>query len=149
VGRHHQAAAMLHLLETERSEMLAVIGRRRVGKTELVWQTLGSRFDFEITGIQHATTSAQLKNFANKYNEYAKPSIPIAPPRNWQDAFQLLKDWLSKRRSKKKIVFFFDEIRWIATKRSNFLELIGDFLNGWVFRQVLKIFLMKLPGASR
>jgi hypothetical protein len=54
------------LLETNRSEMLAVIGRRRVGKTELVWQTLGSRFDFEMTGIQHASTAAQLKKFANK-----------------------------------------------------------------------------------
>jgi hypothetical protein len=134
VGRHHQATTILHLLETPRSEMLAVIGRRRVGKTELIWQSLGARFDFEITGIQHATTSAQLKNFANKYNEYAKPSIPIAPPGNWQDAFQLLKDWLSKRRSKKKIVLFFDEIPWIATKRSNFLELIGHFWNDWAVR---------------
>lgn len=58
VGRSHQATSMLHLLETPRSEMLAVIGRRRVGKTELAWQTLGSRFDFIMTGIQHATASA-------------------------------------------------------------------------------------------
>ncbi|MCU0374102.1 MAG: ATP-binding protein [Chitinophagaceae bacterium] len=134
VGRQHQANTMLRLLETNRSEMLALIGRRRVGKTELVWQTLGSRFDFEMTGIQHATNRAQLKNFANKYNQYAKPPIPIDVPRNWQDAFQLLKHWLSKRRSKKKIVLFFDEIPWIATKRSNFLELIGHFWNDWAVR---------------
>lgn len=134
VGRHYQAASMLHLLETPRSEMLAILGRRRVGKTELVWKTFGLRFDFEMTGIQHATTTVQLKNFASKYNQYAKPSIPIAPPRNWQDAFQVLKDWLGKRRSKKKIVLFFDEIPWIATTRSNFLELLGHFWNDWAVR---------------
>jgi hypothetical protein len=31
-------------------------------------------------------------------------------------------------------VLFFDEIPWIATKRSNFLELIGHFWNDWAVR---------------
>ncbi|HSK11617.1 MAG TPA: ATP-binding protein, partial [Phnomibacter sp.] len=129
VGRSHQAASMLHLLETARSEMLAVFGRRRVGKTELVWKVLGNRFDFEITGIQHGSTASQLENFAHKFNEYAKPTIPLETPRNWQDAFQHLKLWLGRKRSKKKMVLFFDELPWMATPRSNFLELLGHFWN--------------------
>lgn len=134
VGRSHQASSMLHLLETSRSEMLAVFGRRRVGKTELVWQVLGNKFDFEITGIQHGSTASQLGNFANKFNEYAKPTTPIEAPRTWQEAFQHLKLWLGRRRSKKKIVLFFDELPWMSTPRSNFLELLGHFWNDWAVR---------------
>ncbi len=125
---------MLDLLASDRSEMLAIIGRRRVGKTELIRQVYAGRIDFEITGIQHATTAMQLQNFAGAFNQYIKPAIPVKAPANWQDAFTWLKEWLRKRKSKRKAVLFFDELPWLATKRSMLLEILGHFWNDYASR---------------
>ena len=44
--------------------MVAVIGRRRVGKTFLINTVYGTNIDFEITGIENTPLQRQLKNFA-------------------------------------------------------------------------------------
>jgi AAA+ ATPase superfamily predicted ATPase len=77
--------------------MVALIGRRRVGKTHLIKQVFGQLYDFEMTSIQHASTATLLANFSNKLNQYANPPEPISPPKNWLDAFTLLKQHLSKK----------------------------------------------------
>lgn len=111
--------------------MVALIGRRRVGKTHLVKQVFGRLYDFEITGIQHASTATLLANFANKLNQYANPLDPISPPKNWLDAFTLLKQYLLKKETGQKKVVFIDELPWMGTKRSGFLEMLGHFWNDW------------------
>lgn len=129
VGRQREATQMLDLLENNRSDMLAVLGRRRVGKTELIRQVYSGKIDFEITGIQHANTAMQLQNFADKFNECIKPEIPVKRPANWQEAFTWLKKWMMGRKNKRKVVLFFDELPWLATPRSMFLEMFGHFWN--------------------
>jgi AAA+ ATPase superfamily predicted ATPase len=43
---------------------VASYGRRRVGKTYLVRETLSGQFSFEISGLANANTKEQLLNFS-------------------------------------------------------------------------------------
>ncbi len=60
VGREKEASTLQSLLVTGESELVSVIGRRRVGKTFLVQSVYAGRIAFEITGIQNATLKEQL-----------------------------------------------------------------------------------------
>lgn len=131
VGRTVELELLRKALVSERSEMIVVIGRRRVGKTHLIKQAFGDRLDFEMTGIQHANLSLQLANFFNKLQEFFKLEKAVAPPVTWFEAFSLLKAQLPPKRRGRKKVIFLDELPWICTPKSGFLEALGHFWNDW------------------
>ncbi|HWK08043.1 MAG TPA: ATP-binding protein [Puia sp.] len=140
IGRAKEKELLQNSLKSGKSELIAVIGRRRVGKTHLIRQVLGDLLDYEMTGMQHTAMSIQLTNFTNKITEYSKPELPIKTPANWLEAFNLLQAYLSRKRSNQKKVIFFDELPWIATTRSGFLEALGHFWNDWaVYNHVVII----------
>ncbi len=51
------------LANSNKSEFIAVYGRRRVGKTFLIRQAFEHKFSFQVTAIANAKTSQQLYNF--------------------------------------------------------------------------------------
>jgi uncharacterized protein len=130
-GRALETGILRDLLKSASSEMVAVIGRRRVGKTHLVRQVYTPYTCFEVTGIQHAPVSGQLENFTNKLREFFRLPKSAVPPATWLQAFNLLKGLLQKNKSKKKRVIFIDELPWMATAKSGFLEALGHFWNDW------------------
>lgn len=54
------------IVESPKSEFLAVYGRRRVGKTFLLREFFEYKFDFQISGLANADTKQQLFNFRVK-----------------------------------------------------------------------------------
>ena len=131
VGRKEESTILQKALDSDQAELVAVIGRRRVGKTYLVRQVYGDLIQFEMTGIQNATRAEQLKHFTNRLNFHVKPAIPYKPPTNWLDAFQMLTLYFESQDLSEKIVLFFDELPWIATHKSGFLKAFGAFWNNW------------------
>ena len=130
IGRTEEIGLLKKAIESRRSEMIAIIGRRRVGKTHLIKHVFGKTLDFEMTGMQHAVMSDQLTNFAQKLTEFSMPALPIKTLANWLEAFSLLRTYLLGKGAKKKFLFF-DELPWIATAKSGFLEALGYFWNDW------------------
>ena len=53
IGREKEISLLNDALRSEEAEMIAVIGRRRVGKTFLVRQTYQKELVFEFTGLQN------------------------------------------------------------------------------------------------
>ena len=51
VGRKSEIAELNKLYNSDRAEFVVVYGRRRVGKTFLIKQTLKNRFTFQHTGV--------------------------------------------------------------------------------------------------
>ena len=80
VGREKEFKILKDLLETGEAELMSIIGRRRVGKTLLVNHAYQEHYAFDLIGIQNGSLAAQLKNFADQFNFYAKLQYPIAPP---------------------------------------------------------------------
>ena len=72
------------IYESDRSEFVAVYGRRRVGKTYLIKQYFKNRMDFYVTGICDGTPEEQYANFNRQLCEYSKSYFPIVD--NWFDA---------------------------------------------------------------
>jgi uncharacterized protein len=100
------------LLASERSEFLAVTGRRRVGKTFLIDTLLKEHYCFSLTGVQNGNLTTQLVNFAVKVAEYDGTNQPNVAD-NWQMAFLNLKTYLKTLDKDKKQVIFIDELPWL------------------------------------
>ena len=53
IGRKNEQEILLKALNSSEPEMVAIIGRRRVGKTFLIRTVYDNRIDFELTGVQN------------------------------------------------------------------------------------------------
>ena len=132
IGRTKEQETLRKALLSDESEMVAIIGRRRVGKTFLIRSAYRERIDLEFTGVQNATRREQLDSFHFLLQKYARRNTILNLPKNWLEAFhQLITVLENKNTSKKKKVIFFDELPWLATKKSGFLKALGFFWNNW------------------
>jgi uncharacterized protein len=138
IGRKEEQVLLSKVLESKEAEMVAVIGRRRVGKTYLINKVFEDNMVFDITGTQNGTTQRQLQNFADQLEAYIRPFRTVNRPTNWQEAFKVLRHYLQDLLNEDihtKKVLFFDELPWLAGQKSGFLEAFGYFWNSWASRQ--------------
>lgn len=133
IGRKEELEILNDALESHEAEMVAVIGRRRVGKTFLVNTVYNRRIIFELTGIQDASLQKQLKNFRYQLGEASGKSEE--KPADWFDAFVQLIQFLKTKQGEEKMVVFLDELPWLATRRSGFLQGLSFFWNSWAVKQ--------------
>ncbi len=141
IGRKEEQAILQKALSSPEAEMVAVIGRRRVGKTFLVNTAYQGQIVFSITGTQNGATARQLQNFRDQLEAHTKPYTALPVPKNWQEAFKMLRRYLQELvpEPAAKKVLFFDELPWLAGHRSGFLEAFGYFWNSWAAQQPLVV----------
>ena len=72
VGRIAEQKILADRLASSESELIAIYGRRRVGKTYLVRTFCKEEMVFEFTGIHGATMKTQLENFSRALQLAAK-----------------------------------------------------------------------------
>lgn len=135
IGRTKEKAILKEALDSNESEMVAVIGRRRVGKTFLVNSIYKEQIVFEVTGLQNASRKEQLENFTLQLKEAYGSALPLEKPSSWLQAFALLITFLKQVESTEKKVVFFDELPWMATHKSGFLNGLSYFWNSWAVKQ--------------
>jgi uncharacterized protein len=134
VGREKEIETLENLLITEESEFVSVIGRRRVGKTFLVQSVYAERLAFEVTGIQNASLAEQLENFSVTLNLRSQSILLPSIPKTWLEAFRLLILYLENTKKTEKRVVFFDELPWLSSHKSGFLNAFGFFWNSWAVK---------------
>lgn len=137
VARHRERHVLHEAITSSEAELVAVYGRRRVGKTFLVREVYASSICFELVGTYDGVSSTQLREFAAALDRASRAPAPSSPPPDWQQAFDRLAAFLTDhlRRRKHKQVVFFDEVPWLASRRSGFLAAFGHFWNAWASRQ--------------
>jgi len=135
IGRKEETAVMQDLLNSKEAEMLAVIGRRRVGKTFLVRTVYKEFISFEITGMQQSSQKEQLKDFSYQLSQISKMGKQQPTPGNWQEAFRQLAAVLDQLKTTSKKVLFFDELPWLASRKSGFLPALDHFWNTWASKK--------------
>jgi len=129
IGRLKEKEVLTNALASSRSELIAVYGRRRIGKTFLIREFYEQEMVFSMTGYSEGNRAVQIKNFMTKLNE-ATNKFKDNEPKDWIDSFILLKEYItSLRKRKTKKVIFIDEFPWIATKKSGFLAAFENFWN--------------------
>lgn len=127
-GRQQEISILQNLLQKERSEFVAVYGRRRIGKTYLVRQVYAEHIVFECSGLHQKDFSQQLENFWLTLLE-ASPKEKPPMPKTWLQAFAQLKTYLNGLNGTQKKVVFLDEVPWFETPRTGFLAALDNFWN--------------------
>lgn len=128
IGRKKEIAILRDAYESEYSEFVAVYGRRRVGKTFLVREAFDYNFTFQHAGLAKSTMRKQLLAWKSSL---ADAGYKVgATPKNWIEAFDMLKDLIRNSTETKKVIFI-DEMPWMDTKRSEFIPALEYFWNGW------------------
>ncbi len=135
IGRNDEKARLHESLRSTSSELIAVYGRRRVGKTYLIRNTYGKYIKFEMTGLSGGNKENQLGVFWKELNRVSNKFKEKEKPTNWDEAFELLKKYLNGIRGKTKKVIFLDEFPWLDTHKSDFLMYFGHFWNTYCERR--------------
>ena len=123
IARQRECEELQSCMDSNESEFVIVCGRRRIGKTFLVEQFFEGKYDFKFVGGHNLRTRDQLNNFAKALKAYSgtKP----APFKDWVDAFDALEDYLSTLPDDRRKVIFIDEMPWMDSRRSDFVNTIS------------------------
>lgn len=147
-GRVHEVKILERLFRSTQPEFLALYGRRRVGKTYLIHEFFKDKgIYFTITGSVNSNKKLQLRKF---YRELKKtfPFLNSAKePQDWDEALYALKEAVSQIDVTKKIIIFFDELPWLAAKRSGFLPAL-EYLWNQYFSHMNNIILIVCGSAA-
>lgn len=127
VGRRQEIATLDEIMARKQAQLVAVYGRRRVGKTYLVRQYYANKFTFYHTGEANVGMQDQLLGFRDSLKDYGH-TCPV--PRSWREAFRELRSLIENSSDSKKVVFI-DEMPWMDTPRSRFLSALEHFWNAW------------------
>jgi hypothetical protein len=129
IGRIEEQKILFGKLNSGEAELIAVYGRRRVGKTFLIRSYCKGKIIFEVTGIHEASFKDQLQNFSLALQTSMKSKVPLATPENWVKAFHMLDQFINTLPRKKPAVLYFDEFPWIHTQKSGFLQAFEHWWN--------------------
>lgn len=118
IGRDREIKLLNQLWNSKEAEFMAVYGRRRVGKTYLIREFFSDKdaVYFELSGEKDGGLQSQLDNFIEIFSKVFFGGVLLQTPKSWKSAFFLLTQELEKLPKSKKMVFFFDELPWLATK---------------------------------
>jgi uncharacterized protein len=135
IGREHELNTFRNLYKTDKSDLVVVVGRRRVGKTHMIKEAFNDKFDFHFTGIQKSGKETTFIAFKEKLASYQKNPLPFVTPDNWMGAFNLLKNHLRSLPKKRKKTVFLDEFPWMDVHMSGFVPAFEYFWNDWAVDQ--------------
>lgn len=137
IGRAEECRLIEEYCSSNKAEMIAVYGRRRVGKTYLVKQFFDEEFDFYFTGSYDTSKNIQLDLFKK---ELVRCGSKCGNLKDWFQAFDALREYLETIK-KERVVVFLDELPWMDTAKSNFVSAFSYFWNSWAVSQKnLKLF---------
>ena len=139
IGRKQEKDELMAIYHRRQAQLVAVYGRRRVGKTYLIRELFKDDFSFYHTGVSPVELQnsnlleSQLTAFNYSYQQYGGEVLPR--PESWMEAFNRLKSLLLKQDASKRTVVFLDEMPWMDTPRSGFITAFEHFWNGWAAGQ--------------
>lgn len=140
IGRRIEFEKLQSAMDKDRAQLIAVYGRRRVGKTFLVNEFFEGKFAFKHTAVSPVDDATkkkrknlmtiQLQEFYYSMRSYGLNSGESVPA-DWQEAFYMLEQLLSKKDDGKRQVIFIDELPWMDTPKANFMLAFEHFCNDW------------------
>lgn len=131
VGRENEIKILQRLLQSKEPELLAIYGRRRIGKTFLIRSCYRKNMTFSCIGQPNGKTRDQLANFTAQLNHHFPNRRTLLVPSTWQEAFVRLRENIDTLEGDGKKVLFFDELPWLDTHKSRFLSAFGYFWNSF------------------
>lgn len=135
IGRENEQNKLLELLNRDQADLIAVYGRRRIGKTFLIQETFKNKFLFRHSGLsldeenKNKKTEIQLEYFYKSLLLYGTKNINV--PKDWFEAFLYLEQLIIEKDNGEKQVIFIDELPWLDTPNSHFISAFEGFWNNF------------------
>lgn len=138
IGRKDEINTLERRYNSNKSEFIAIYGRRRVGKSFLVSEVFGKNILFKAVGTYIKDGDKDYESYRKLQLDHFYDSLLLAglsdkeaKPTCWREAFSLLRKVLQRKRSKRKVVFL-DELPWLAGPQSSeMIAELGHFWNLW------------------
>jgi len=136
IGRKKEIQELNERYDSGNAEFIAIYGRRRVGKTYLIDETLKDRITFRHAGLSPIDEKNH-KNSLKEQLKYFYLSLQLHGmkktkcPTSWLEAFFMLDSHLKSIDNGTRQVVFLDELPWMDTPRSGFITALEAFWNGW------------------
>ena len=134
IGRKQEIETLRKYHESNESEFLVIYGRRRVGKTFLIRQYYEDKFFFYATGIapedsDKTRLQVNLERFGKSLSQYGIDKNAV--PATWMEAFDRLREGIINNGTHDKKVIFLDEMPWMDTPKSSFINALEYFWNSF------------------
>ena len=140
IGREKEIKELNELYHSEDAELIALYGRRRVGKTYLIDEVFRDKLNFRHAGLSPIDSEKenvkahlmkdQLTHFFRSLTMQGYKGKKT--PESWLEAFYMLEDLLvEKYKDNERIVVFLDEMQWLDTPKAKFMTGFEAFWNGW------------------
>lgn len=137
-GRNKEINILDRIYKSKKSELVAIYGRRRVGKSYLVSECFGKKILFKAVGTYIKDGDKDYESYRQLQLAHFYDSLVIAglspkesKPTCWREAFLLLRKVLEGKRNRRKIIFI-DELPWLAGPQSSeMIAELGYFWNSW------------------
>lgn len=123
IGRKSELKKLKSYIKQEVASLIAITGRRRIGKSRLIEQLAKEsnfvRFSgiFPETGI---TAQTQRDEFARRLSNYF--NLPPLKSDNWAELFEIL----AQQTQSEKVIILLDEISWMAMDDATFLPKLKN-----------------------
>lgn len=134
VGRHAELARLEDVAGRSEAQLIAVYGRRRVGKTFLVETFFRARASvyLQVTGRSGGSRVEQVAGFQREVEGalYGGQRLPQAA--TFAEVFELLAAGIAQLRARRPsahVAVFLDELPWLAAPRGGLLEALDHAWN--------------------
>jgi hypothetical protein len=128
IGRKDEIAKLENIVSSDHAELVAVYGRRRIGKTYLIKEFFNEKFDYYATSIFGGTKEDELRAFCDTLLQ--KNVCKLSDIKSWFDAFTALRDYIQSLK-KKRIIIFLDELPWFDAPAGQFIKAFEWFWNSY------------------
>jgi len=142
IARKAEQEILHDVLLTKKAEFVAVYGRRRVGKTYLIKTFFRQKkcLFFHVTGSNNDSLLTQINRFITEIGNVFYDKSELKSQGTWEGAFNAITKAIELVPKNKKVVLFFDELPWMATRRSRLIQAIDYYWNRyWVDDRRLKL----------
>jgi len=148
IGREVEKKLLQEAMNSGTPELIALFGRRRVGKTFLIRQYLNKHLSFEFVGTRDAKLDEQLGNFSKTLGAAVGNDKLYQKPATWADAFDQLGHFLAPKLAAGKSVVFLDEFPWLSSHKSGFMPAFDHWWNSWGTKQANLVLVICGSAAS-
>ena len=109
----------------ERSKLTVIYGRRRIGKSRLIEESLGDAITLKCEGLENQSTSHQQQLFMETIAvTFSKTSLLNLTVKKWRNILLLLSEQLNE----KPAVVVLDEFQWLAANQQ---KLVSELKYIW------------------
>ena len=129
-SREAEQQQLGQILKRDRATFLAIYGRRRIGKTYLIRNFFIDKGTFfHIIGVIDEKLTHQLSHFDQETQRAFGSDDARQQPNSWNEAFDRLQAGIQNCTEKGKIIIFLDELPWLATHKSGFIQALTYIWN--------------------